>query len=147
MNGAMGTVEAICCQSGGPPALPTAVMVRFDAYNGPTLSDDIVPIVPVRRSWVSGGSACSRLQPPLKLAWAIAILKAQGLTLDKVVLDIGTKEFCAGLTFVAFSCVHNLNSLVFHPLFDFQCVASLAKSQKLIQHCLEDTSLLSLSNN
>ena len=147
VNGAMGTVEAICYQSGGPPALPTAVMVRFDAYTGPTLSDGTVPIVPVCRSCMSGSSACSRLQLPLKLAWAITIHKAQGLTLDKVVLDIGPKEFCAGLTFVALSRVRNLNSLAFHPSFDFQRVASLAKSQRLIERCSEDCRLLSLSNN
>ena len=122
-------------------------MVHFDAYTGPTLSDGTVLIVPVCRLWMSGTSACSRLQLPLKLAWAITVLKAQGLTLDKVVLDIGTKEFCAGLTFVALSRVCNLSSLVFHPLFDFQRVASLAKIQRLIKRCLEDASLLSLSSN
>ena len=147
VNGAMGTVQAICYQSGGPPALPTAVMVHFDAYTGPTLSDGTVPIVPLRRSWMSGSSACSRLQLPLKLAWAITIHKAQGLTLDKVVLDIGTKEFCAGLTFVALSRVRTLCSLVFDPPFDYQRVANLSKSQRFIERRTEDDRLLYLSRN
>lgn len=30
INGAMGTVQAICYKSGGPPDLPVAVMVSFD---------------------------------------------------------------------------------------------------------------------
>ena len=30
VNRAMSTIEAICYQTGGPPSLPTAVMVRFD---------------------------------------------------------------------------------------------------------------------
>ena len=34
VNGAMGTVLAICYRSGGPPDLPIAVMVRFDSYSG-----------------------------------------------------------------------------------------------------------------
>ena len=46
VNGAMGTDQAICYQSGGLPSLPVAVMVRFDKYWGPTLHDGSVPIVP-----------------------------------------------------------------------------------------------------
>ena len=45
VNGAVGTVQAICYQSGGPPSLPVAVMVTFDEYRGPTLHDGSVPIV------------------------------------------------------------------------------------------------------
>ena len=30
VNGSMGTVQAICYPTGGPPTLPTAVMVQFD---------------------------------------------------------------------------------------------------------------------
>ena len=48
VNGAMGIVKAICYSSGEPPDLPTAVMVSFDLYSGPTLSDGTVPIVPIR---------------------------------------------------------------------------------------------------
>ena len=104
VNGAMGTVKAICYHDGGaPPDLPVAITVLFDNYSGPTLSDGTVPIVPIRRSSSTSGNQCSRLQLPLKLAWAITIHKAQGLTLPEVFVDIGKKEFCAGLTFVAIS--------------------------------------------
>lgn len=47
----MRTVEAICYLIDKPPALPVAVMVRFDDYTGPTVHDGTVPITPVRRSW------------------------------------------------------------------------------------------------
>ena len=43
-------------------------MVRFDSYSGPTLPDQTVPIAPPRRTWFGGGTQCSRLQLPLKLA-------------------------------------------------------------------------------
>ncbi len=33
VNGAMGTIAAICYRSGGPPDLPVAVMVHFDKYS------------------------------------------------------------------------------------------------------------------
>ena len=68
VNGAMGTIIAICYCTGGPSNLPTAVMVRFDCYSGPTLSDGTVPITPIRRTWSASGAQCSRLQLPLKLA-------------------------------------------------------------------------------
>ena len=102
VNGAMGTVQAICykdCQA--PPSLPVAVTVLFDHYSGPTLSDGKVPITPLRRSWSSSGRSCSRLQLPFKLAWGVTIHMSQALTLDRVVVDI-KKKFCAGLTLLLF---------------------------------------------
>ena len=108
VNGAMGTIQAICYRSGGPPDLPVAVMVHFDQYIGPTLHDGTVPIPPIRQTWSASGSQHSRLQLPLKLAWAVTIHKSQGLTLDKVVIDVGQREFSSGLSFVACSCVHHL---------------------------------------
>ena len=49
VNGAMGTIKAICYRNGGPPDLPQTVMVHFDNYSGPTLHDGTVPITPIRR--------------------------------------------------------------------------------------------------
>ena len=88
-------------------------MAKFDTYSGPTLHDGSVPIVPLRRTWSHHGSTCSRQQLPLRLAWAITIHKAQGLTLDKVVINVGKKEFYASLTFVACSRVRHLSDLAF----------------------------------
>ena len=94
-------------------------MLRFDSYSGPTMHGGTVPIVPIRRSWMTGGATCSRLQLPLKLAWAVTIHKAQGLTLSKAVIDVGSKEFCTGLTFVACSRVCSPTDLMFNLGFDF----------------------------
>ena len=145
VNGAMGTVQAICYLSGkAPPDLPVAVMVHFDTYSGPTVPDGTVPITPIRRSWSTSGAQCSRLQLPLRLAWAVTIHKSQGLTLDKAVVDIGKKEFSSGLTFVACSRVRHLSDLLFDPPFPFQRVANLAKSKRLQERLLEDARLLLL---
>ncbi len=42
-------------------------------------------------------------QYPVKLAWAFTIHKSQGLTLDKMILDIGNGAFAYGQTYVALS--------------------------------------------
>ena len=48
VNGALGTVISFCCyQDEGSPYLPVAVMVRFDHFTGPTLSNLLVPITPI----------------------------------------------------------------------------------------------------
>ena len=130
VNGAMGTVEAICYRTGGPSDLPIAVMVHFDSYSGPTFPDSAVPITPLRRCWSSSGGH-SRLQLPLKLAWAVTIHKAQGLTLDKVVIDVGKREFSTGLTFVACSRVRQLKDLLFTPPFSFHRLSAISNNKRL----------------
>ena len=114
VNGAMGTVEAICYKTGGPPDLPIAVMVRFDSYSGPTFPDGTVPITPLRRCW-------SSIRKPVLTSPAAP----QGLTLDKVVIDVGKREFSTGLTFVAYSRVCQLRDLLFTPPFPFQRLCML----------------------
>ena len=146
VNGALGTVEAICYEGDQrPPNLPIAVTVKFDSYSGPTLPDGTVPITPLRRTWFSTTKPCSRLQIPLKLAWAVTIHKSQGLTLDKAVIDIGKKEFSTGLTFVACSHVRQLTNLLFVPPFSFQRVANLSRSVRLKDRLIEDARLQQMS--
>ena len=112
--------------------------VLFDAYSGPTLSDGTVPIYPLRRTCSMTDANSTRLQLPLKLAWAITIHKAQGLTLDSVVVDVGKKEFSSGLSFVACSRVRTVTHLLLHPPFSFQHLANLSKIRRLQERKLED---------
>ena len=147
VNGARGTIVAICYENGhSPPDLPVAVMVRFDCYSGPTLSDGSVPICPLRRTWFASNNQCSRLQVPLKLAWAVTIHKSQGMTLDKAVIDVGRKEFSSGLTVVACSRVRHMCDLLFVPPFPFQRVANLSKSNRLKDRLQEDVRLSCLTS-
>jgi len=83
---------------------------------------------------------------PLKLAWTVTIHKAQGLTLNKVAVDIGKKEFCAGLTFVAISCVKCLSDILFNPPFSFERLRNLAKKLSHARKEDEETRLQRLEN-
>ena len=57
-------------------------------------------------------------QFPICLSWASTIHKVQGLTLDSVAVDIGSKVFSSGMSYVALSRVtkfKGLHLLDFHP--------------------------------
>ncbi|CAG8820287.1 16637_t:CDS:1, partial [Racocetra fulgida] len=105
-SGAMGTVEDIFFTDNYEPnSLPTAVLVAFDKYNGPTIVTPegvpVVPIAPIQRTWESKSGMCLRLQIHHFLTWAITVHKSQGLTIPKAVIDLGKNEIAAGLSFVA----------------------------------------------
>ncbi len=78
----------------------------------------LIPIPAATHCWESSsGHPLSRTQFPLKLAWAVTIHKSQGLTLDKVYLDLGDKDFAHGLSFVGLSRVKTLSGLLLKEAF------------------------------
>ena len=66
------------------------------------------------------------------MAWGITIPKTQGLTLDKVVVELGKKNFSAGLSFVAISWVKTLQGLAFCTHFDYSYLKSQATESMLM---------------
>ncbi|XP_065826022.1 uncharacterized protein [Oscarella lobularis] len=146
VNGSMGYVVAILYQPGAkPPALPTAVVVQMDKYNGPTWGGErCVPICPIERTWPSSTgnrkSSCKRRQLPIQLAWAVTVHKSQGLTLDRAVIDIGKREFAPGITYVGFSRVRHINHCLIQG-FDYARISNLSKSKSYKQRLNEDKRL------
>jgi len=147
VNGSMGIVQDILFEEHGPPSLPVAVLVEFEAYKGPTITtlegNKVVPIVPIKRSWEGKNGPCSRLQVPICLAWAITVHKSQGLTLEKAKIDIGSKEFAAGLSFVALSRVRSLNDMCLKQ-FSFERLERIKNCRRLQERKEEENRLLSM---
>ena len=65
------------------------------------------------------------------MAWGITIHKSQGLTLEKVVVELGEKDFSARLSFVAISRVKTLQGLAFHS----RLIMHVLKNQKKLILC------------
>ncbi|CAG8641197.1 7999_t:CDS:2 [Cetraspora pellucida] len=148
VNGAMGTVHDILFEENqGPPALPIAIFVEFDAYNSLAIisTDDkrTIPIPPIRRSWDTNTGTYSRLQIPLSLVWAIMVHKSQGLTLTNARISLGKKEYACGLSFVAISHVRALKDILFNP-FSLQRLQKIRQSKRMQERKNEENQLISM---
>ncbi|XP_044717957.1 PIF1-like helicase domain-containing protein [Hirsutella rhossiliensis] len=126
-KGARGTVYDIAWNAGAEPLEdpPAVIMVDFDSYDGPpylTTNEGrkISPILPVRRDFLVGNETCARTQFPLIVAFAITVHKCQSLTKDQIVTDLATRDFQAGISYVAVSRVTSLQGLLLEAPFDRQ---------------------------
>ena len=72
--------------------------------------------------------ATRRTMLALKYCWAITIHKSQGLTLEKIKVHLGKKEFSTGQTFVAISRVRKMTGLKILDLTK-QRMSSLMRSE------------------
>eukprot|EP00873_Tetraselmis_striata_P007290 jgi/Tetstr1/427554/TSEL_017680.t1 len=88
VNGSRGVVVGVEPDTNWP-------RVRFD--NGAVRA-----LEPARWTKFAGNEAASRTQIPLKLAWALTVHRAQGMTLDRVQCVVGD-AFAAGQIYVALS--------------------------------------------
>jgi hypothetical protein len=74
------------------------------------ISPSWVPIVPAVAQWET---KTGKQLTHTMMTWGITIQKSQGLTLEKVVVELGDKDFSAGLSSAAISQVKTLKGLAF----------------------------------
>ena len=112
-NGSLGKVIDIIFKpnTSPPDDQPLVLMCKFDNYTGPTVNG-LVPIPAITRFFQKSGKNVNRKQFPVQPADAINIHKTQGLTIPKAFIDIGPREFAAGLTYVALSRLRKLEDLI-----------------------------------
>ena len=146
-NGSTGTVVDIIYETDHqPPLLPIAVVVKFDKYSGPSMTNMpcCVPIPPITATVNITNTVHERQQLPLTLAWALTIHKSQGMTLERAWIDIGKKESTLGLTYVGLSRVRNLSSLIIEPM-TFERLANIKNSESLKFRLKEELRLKQLN--
>lgn len=92
------------------------IVIDFDENDNPIIefksnSNKIIKTIKVH-SWKSDNipGLCVN-QIPLILAWGITIHKAQGITLNSAIIDIGNEIFESGQMYVALSRIKNLKGL------------------------------------
>ena len=165
-NGAQGTVVGLKYLRGTrPPALPAAVLVKFDNYTGPGYEGKpgVVPIAPVSRDIQDSRVDAARTQIPMLPAYSISIHKSQGMSLDKVILNLGRSEFSSGkcqktvvtelahvevfcniilgLTYTGFSRCKDIRNFMLDPLPHYERIISTFNNAKFRTRLREDRRL------
>ena len=79
---------------------------------------------------------------PLIPSYAISIHKIQGQTLDKIIVNIGEKEFAAGLTYTALSRAKKLENIAFENFPDLRRIRNIFKGKRFINRLEEEKRLL-----
>lgn len=122
-NGALGTVTGFNIEN---EETVTGILVKFDNLDHLVTIEKITSDFEFQRNIY-----IPRTQFPLSLAWALTIHKAQGMSLDAVLLDLGLNIFEGGQAYVALSRARKLNTVF---LIDFSPHSLRCRPECIIEY-------------
>ena len=147
-NGSKGIISRILYKNNRkPPQVPDAVLCHFPDYKGPAFDFDsegrkLIPIVAKSVEFFHYNIKHVRTTIPLSPCDAISCHKCQGQTCTShTLMDLGGREFCLGLFYVALSRVKELNRMAFDPMPDWMRVSSFTKRAEFKERLNEEEKL------
>ena len=143
VNGARGVVRGFEWEGEHiEGVMPSKVYIKFDGRAGRGNSEEyrgeqVVALRPVTADFYGKkGTVIQRRQLPLILSYAVTVHKVQGLSLDRVVIDVGGSVFDSGMTYVALSRLTSLGGLYLQA-FDPSNI-TVSQEVNIEMHCLRE---------
>ena len=75
---------------------------------------------------------------PLQPSYALTIHKSQGMSLDKIMVNLGNREYSLGLTYVALSRGKKISNVALDPFPEFTRFTRMFTKPGFIQRKEED---------
>lgn len=108
------------------------VAVPQQDYSGPTVERFfwrnseyvVIPLYRSQRDFYLKGASRFRIQFPVRLAYAITIHKAQGMTMPRIVLDLSIGRKDLALFYVGVSRVRHIEDIMFETAFDLERITA-----------------------